>query len=143
MGAYIIESVMDQNQYARKINSGDSKERGQVSSTGVRHALAAGDMKYVSELLGRNHRLILTVKNREALTSNKSRVSVPKSFLLNLAPKEGLYERCSLVGDENQLPCKVVIDKTHIHIEMDEVEIRSIAGNQDLRLLRIEFCDSD
>ncbi|XP_050250251.1 FAD synthetase 2, chloroplastic-like [Quercus robur] len=143
LGAYIIGSVMDKKQYARNMNSSDSKERGQVSSTRVRRALAVGDMRYVSELLGRKHRLILMAKDQEGFTSNKSRVSAPKSCLLNLAPKEGLYEKCSLfIGEDNLVPCKVVIDTKHVHIEMDEVGTCNIVGNQDLRLLCIEFGDS-
>ncbi|KAE8023022.1 hypothetical protein FH972_008776 [Carpinus fangiana] len=143
MEACIIKSVMDKNEYARNLNANDSKERGQVSSTRVRRALAVGDMRYVSELLGRKHRLILMAKDEGGLSSNGSRVSVPKSCLLNLAPKEGLYEKCSIVvGEEKSVACKVVIDITHVHIEMDEQGICNIAGNQDLRLLRIEFGDS-
>jgi hypothetical protein len=102
-----------------------------------------GDMRYVSKLLGRRHRLILMAKDEGGFSSNGSRVSVPKSCLLNLAPKEGLYEKCSIVvGEEKAVACKVVIDITHVHVEMDELGICSIAGNQDLRLLRIEFGDS-
>lgn len=143
MGACIIESVMDKNQYARNLSSSDSKERGQVSSTRVRRALAVGDMRYVSELLGRKHRLILMAKDQEGFTSNKIRVSAPKSCLLNLAPKEGLYEKCSIfITDDNLVPCKVVINTTYVHIEIDEVGICNLVGNQDLRLLRIEFGDS-
>ncbi|MCI56246.1 riboflavin biosynthesis protein RibF-like, partial [Trifolium medium] len=45
MEAYIIKSVMDKNQFSTNINSNiGSKERGQVSSTRVREALAVGDM---------------------------------------------------------------------------------------------------
>ncbi|KAI4339324.1 hypothetical protein MLD38_024280 [Melastoma candidum] len=57
--AHIIPSVMDKNQKFIHTDASNSKERGQVSSTRVRHALAAGDMNYVTELLGRRHRLIL------------------------------------------------------------------------------------
>jgi FAD synthase len=143
MEACIIKSLMDKNEYARNVNANDSKERGQVSSTRVRRALAVGDMRYVSKLLGRKHRLILMAKDEGGFSSNGSRVSVPKSCLLNLAPKEGLYEKCSIVvGEEKVVACKVVIDLTHVHIEMDELGICNIAGNQDLRLLRIEFGDS-
>ncbi|WJZ97514.1 hypothetical protein VitviT2T_016114 [Vitis vinifera] len=125
MGAYIIKPVMDNNQDSRNTASSNSKERGQVSSTRVRHALSIGDMKYVSELLGRQHRLILTAQYQEAFTSSKHKVSAPKSCLLNLPPKEGLYENCSLlIDDENPVSCRVVIDTTHIHLEFDEVELR-------------------
>ncbi|KAG6713721.1 hypothetical protein I3842_05G167600 [Carya illinoinensis] len=142
MGAYVIESVMDKNHYARNMNASDSKERGQVSSTRVRRALAVGDMRYVSELLGRKHRLILMAKDQEGLTYNRSRVSIPKSCLLNLAPKEGLYEKCSIfIAEEKLVPCKVVIDTTSIHVEMDEVDSCIIVGNQDFHFFRIEFGD--
>ncbi|KAL0386151.1 UNVERIFIED_CONTAM: FAD synthetase 2, chloroplastic, partial [Sesamum radiatum] len=52
MKACIINSVMDKNQESVSTASNNSKEQGQVSSTRVRYALANGDMKYVSELLG-------------------------------------------------------------------------------------------
>ncbi|THG05076.1 hypothetical protein TEA_012882 [Camellia sinensis var. sinensis] len=131
MSAYIINSVMDQNLDSRNIGSGDSKEQGQVSSTRVRHALGKGDMKYVSELLGRHHRLMLMVKDQEWLISNQRIVSARKSCLLNLPPKDGLYERCSLfVGSENVVPCRVTIDATHIHLELDEVAPIAICSDK-------------
>ncbi|GFP80736.1 fad synthetase 2 chloroplastic [Phtheirospermum japonicum] len=61
MKASIVDSVMDKkNRQESKddIDSKNSNEQGQVSSTRVRRALSNGDMGYVSELLGRNHRLI-------------------------------------------------------------------------------------
>lgn len=140
MGAYIINSVMDKNQYSLNMNSSDLKDRGQVSSTRVRRALDVGDMKYVSELLGRQHRLILKAKGQEVFTCSKNKVSASKSSLLNLAPKEGLYEKCAVfVGDEKIIPCRVVIDTTSIHIEMDDIDSCSSFGSQTFKLLRIEF----
>ncbi|CAK9172939.1 unnamed protein product [Ilex paraguariensis] len=124
MEAYIINPVMDMNQDSRNIDSSDSKEQGQVSSTRVRHALSKGDMKYVSELLGRQHRLMMVVNDQDRSTSNKSWVSAPKSCLLNLPPKEGHYENCSLlIDDKNVVPCRVIIDATHVHLELDEDNI--------------------
>lgn len=138
LGAYIIKSVMDKNQ--KVVNSANSKERGQVSSTRVRHALSVGDMKYVSELLGRRHRLILMTKGLEGLSNSNSRVSAPKSCLLNLAPKEGLYNKCFVcTSDENLIPCRVIIDSTHVHIETDELGTYYPVGIQDY--LSIEFGD--
>lgn len=142
MDAYIINSVMDKNQDSRDVKSNDFKERGQVSSTRVRLALGIGDMKYVSELLGRRHRLILTMNNHGELTStrNECRVSVPKSRLLNLPPKEGFYENCVLLfGNENPVTCRIFIDTTHIHLEMDEVGLCNFDNSQGFRLLGIEF----
>ncbi|KAK9287538.1 hypothetical protein L1049_015959 [Liquidambar formosana] len=144
MEACIINSVMDRNQDSRNMGSNDLKERGQVSSTRVRHALAQGEMKYVSELLGRQHRLILMVKDQEGFTYSNHSVSVPKSCLLNLPPKEGIYKKCCvLIGDEDPISCRVTIDTTHIYLELDEVGpcIHHVSS-QDLPLLGIEFGDS-
>lgn len=140
MEACIINSVMDRNQYPQNMNSRDLKDRGQVSSTRVRRALAVGDMKYVSELLGRPHRLILMAKGQELFTCSKNKVSASKLSLLNLAPKEGLYNDCSVfVGDEKIESCRVVIDTAYIHIEMDDVGSCNSFGTRDFQLLRIEF----
>lgn len=143
MDAHIINSVMDKNKNSRDIDSRDVKERGQVSSTRVRHALAIGDVKYVSELLGRRHRVILMVNDWEELltsNSNKHRVSVLKSCSLNLLPKEGFYENCILLyGDLNAVRCRIFIDSTYIHLEMDEVGLSGFDNSQGLQLLGIEF----
>ncbi|GAV72282.1 FAD_syn domain-containing protein [Cephalotus follicularis] len=142
MGTYIIRSVMDKNQDPRNIDPSDLKDRGQVSSTRVRHALAEGDMKYVSELLGRQHRLIVMVKDQEGIfmTSSNCRVSAPKSDLLNLPPKDGLYENCSLFfGDENPVKCRVFIDSAHVHLDMDAPYLYNYDKFQDFEFLGIEF----
>ncbi|KAE8702412.1 FAD synthetase 2 [Hibiscus syriacus] len=142
MGAYIINSVMDRHQDSRNMNCYDLKERGQVSSTRVRHALAEGDMKYVSELLGRPHRLLLMIEDQENLTSTSStlRMSAPKSSLLNLPPKDGFYENCALlVGEHKPVTCRVSIDTTHIHLEMDHVDFSYYDYSQNCQVLGIEF----
>ncbi|KAF8404147.1 hypothetical protein HHK36_009027 [Tetracentron sinense] len=140
--AYIISSIMDKNQFSRNIGSGNSKERGQVSSTRVRGALAEGDMKYVSELLGRQHRLMLMMTD-QGMKSSETRMSAPKCCLLNLPPREGLYENCSLFyGDKILVPCRTVIDTTHIHLESDDLCSWMNAPFRDRRLLGIEFDDS-
>ncbi|KAK8561440.1 hypothetical protein V6N12_048511 [Hibiscus sabdariffa] len=142
MGAYIINSVMDRHQDARNMNRYDLKERGQVSSTRVRRALAEGDMKYVSELLGRPHRLLLKIKDWENFTStsSKQRVSAPKSSLLNLPPKDGFYENCALLfGEREPVTCRVSIDSTHIHLEMDRVDFIDDDYSQNPQVLGIEF----
>ena len=63
--AYIINPVMDKKQIILDRGFTDAKERGQVSSTRVRYALSEGDMRYVSELLGRHHRLILMLNEQQ------------------------------------------------------------------------------
>lgn len=144
MEAYIINSVMDKSHCSANINSStNSKERGQVSSTRVRQALAVGDMRYVSQLLGRQHRLILFASDQERFSIGEYKVSAPKSCLLNLAPKEGLYEKCSLfLGQENIMQCRVVIDTKFVHVETDKGGLSDIFGAQNLRFLHIEFGDS-
>lgn len=137
--AYIINSVMDKNQISRALNSHGKKERGQVSSTRVRYALDKGDMKYVSELLGRNHRLVLTMEDQERIISERNRLSAPKSCLLNLAPKEGLYENCSVSIDENVVPCRVIVDTTGIHLECYEVANFTCITSRDVKILGIDF----
>ncbi|KAL2226360.1 UNVERIFIED_CONTAM: FAD synthetase 1, chloroplastic, partial [Sesamum indicum] len=145
MKACIINSVMDKNQEFVTTASSNSKEQGQVSSTRVRYALANGDMKYVSELLGRHHRLILMVKDKkEKFFRDRKRLSASRSCLLNLPPREGLYRNCSLViGDENVVPCRVTIDTTDIHLEWDELDPHINLTAQNLELLGIDFGDSD
>lgn len=137
--AYIINSVMDMNQISESLNSNDGKERGQVSSTRVRYALDKGDMKYVSELLGRNHRLVLMIEDQERFTSERNRLSAPKSCLLNLAPKEGIYENCSVLIDKNVIPCRLIVDTTDIHLECYEAANFSCVTSQDLKILGIDF----
>ncbi|KAL0305350.1 UNVERIFIED_CONTAM: FAD synthetase 1, chloroplastic [Sesamum angustifolium] len=145
MKACIINSVMDKNQESLTTASSNSKEQGQVSSTRVRYALANGDMKYVSELLGRHHRLILMVKDKEEkFCRDRKRLSASRSCLLNLPPKEGLYRNCSLViGDENVVPCRVIIDMMDIHLEWDELDPHINLTAQNFELLGIDFGDSD
>lgn len=142
MEAYIIKSVMDKNA-ANITSTTNPKERGQVSSTRVREALAVGDMRYVSELLGRQHRLILMATDQERFIVDQYKVSAPKSCLLNLAPKEGLYEKCSVIlGQENIVQCRVVIDNKFVHVETDYGGLSDIFGTQNLQFLHIEFDDS-
>ncbi|KAI8529490.1 hypothetical protein RHMOL_Rhmol12G0228500 [Rhododendron molle] len=144
MGAYIINNVMDKNQYYGNMGSSNLKEQGQVSSTRVRLALAKGDMKYVSELLGRQHRLVVMVKDQEWLVCNQHRLSARKSCFLNLPPKEGLYESCSvLIGnDKNVVPCKVTIDACDIHLELHDAATCMRTISQDFQCLGIDFGES-
>ncbi|KAF5747397.1 FAD synthetase 2 chloroplastic [Tripterygium wilfordii] len=141
MEAYIINSVMDKNQDLRSMNLGDLKERGQVSSTRVRHALGSGDMKYVSELLGRPHRIVLAANDHyQFRTYSDQSVLASKRSLLNLPPRDGFYEDCSLLlGDEKSVPCRVCICETHIHLEAADKDIFYNYNIQDARLLGIEF----
>ncbi|KAG7551627.1 FAD synthetase [Arabidopsis thaliana x Arabidopsis arenosa] len=144
ISAYIINSVMDKNQVSGNTDTEEdskSKERGQVSSTRVRHALAAGDVRYVTELLGRPHRVISRARTQD-ITSKGRRISLKTSSLRNLPPGNGVYKACSLiVGDKHPISCKVVVDTSNINIETEDVEERfhNSDGSQEYLLLGIEF----
>ncbi|XP_010268420.1 PREDICTED: FAD synthetase 2, chloroplastic-like isoform X2 [Nelumbo nucifera] len=139
MRAYIVSSVMDKNQCFTNKGSIDSNDKGQVSSTRVRLALAEGNMKYVSDLLGRKHRLMLQVTDQEGFVIRGKRITALRSCLLNLPPKDGLYESCSLVvNDDILVPCRTIIDTTHIQVESDEKSAWTKVL-QDCRFVGIEF----
>ncbi|XXG40527.1 hypothetical protein AAC387_Pa01g1221 [Persea americana] len=140
LGAYIVTSVMDKHQCSSdRPSQGDNpRERGQVSSTRVRRALAEGDMKYVSELLGRKYRLVLSMNGGCVVV--EKRMSAPKSCMLNQQPREGLYENCTLLIDEVLVgPCRTIIDATHIHIELSCEDAQVWAPFWDSQLIGIEF----
>ncbi|CAN0909749.1 FAD synthetase 2, chloroplastic [Linum grandiflorum] len=144
--ACIINSVMDKHQDPSKLDLKDFKDKGQVSSTRVRHALASGDMEYVTELLGRRHRLMLTLEEQQK-GSSRWKVTIPRSCLLNLPPKDGFYENCSLfLGEEDEVGtrCRVLIDSSRIHLEVeanDAVGFDSRRSSQYSKHLGIEFGD--
>lgn len=138
LSAFIVRSVMDTakrslNGFSGAINSSD---KGQVSSSRVRHALAMGDMEYVSELLGRKHRLLLMV-NQHCLHEKKS-IVLPNSCMLNMPPAEGLYENCDLVNGGYLGPCRVIINSDTIIIEMKDDNSLSLNPIQEVQL-GIEF----
>nr|DAD27544.1 TPA_asm: hypothetical protein HUJ06_029012 [Nelumbo nucifera] len=141
MRSYIVSSIMDKNQCSTNKDFIDSKDKGQVSSTRVRHYLSEGNMKHVSELLGRKHRLILKMTDQEGLVITKNRMSASRLCLLNLPPKDGVYENCSLlVGDNIFVPCRTIIETTWIHVELDG-EGAWTNVFQDCRFITIEFDD--
>ncbi|MQM14065.1 hypothetical protein Taro_046992 [Colocasia esculenta] len=130
MEAYILSPVLDS-----KNNSQGQSEW--VSSTRVRQALAVGDMRYVSELLGRKHRLVLTA-NEECIVE-RNKISIPKSCMLNQQPKDGFYEGCSLLMDDKLVgPCRVVIDTNKVHAELDST-IEGASPNWNCQHVSIEF----
>ncbi|XP_051116597.1 FAD synthetase 1, chloroplastic-like [Andrographis paniculata] len=143
MEACIIKCVMDKNQESAEKDTSNSREQGQVSSTRVRYALSQGNMKYVSQLLGRHHRLVLNVNGEGKFSRDRKQLSARRSCLLNLAPREGLYTDCWLVaGNEKTVPCRVILDTTDIHLELDELVPHVSDSPQSSQVLSIEFGDS-
>lgn len=90
----IVKPVMDAVKIGAPVLVDDgSREKGQVSTTRVRQALANGDMKRVAELLGRRHRLVIQPDNHE-LHDNLITIPIPNA--LNQPPRIGSYE-CSFI----------------------------------------------
>ncbi|WOL04999.1 hypothetical protein Cni_G13722 [Canna indica] len=139
LDAFIVSPVMDNtrrsyNGASRSLNSND---RGQVSSTRVRHALSMGDMDYVAELLGRKHRLVLSLDEQFC---KQNRILVPKSCMLNHPPKDGAYSNCSvLLDDKHVLPANVIICSENINIELDGGILETRDFIRDHQLIGIEF----
>jgi FAD synthase len=114
----IVEPVMDSKD-APAVD-GCSKDKGQVSTTRIRKALAEGDMKRVAELLGRNHRLYIEVKD---FVRNENVISFPIANVLNQPPTVGSYE-CSLylegTNDNDLSLLQVRIQETDISLELQD-----------------------
>lgn len=138
--AFIVSSVMDK---AQKCHNGSGRgvvspnDKGQVSSSRVRQALYNGDMAYVSELLGRKHRLVMAVNDTWQVFSTE--VSIPKSCLLNQPPVEGMYENCAFFVNEELIgSCQVVIDTQMVQIKSkDGTLVRNLM--HDCKVLGVEF----
>ncbi|KAJ1293166.1 hypothetical protein BS78_01G047400 [Paspalum vaginatum] len=139
LSAFIVHSVMDTAKRSRNgaVDAINSSDKGQVSSSRVRHALAMGDMEYVSELLGRKHRLVLAV-NQNCLRERK-KIVLPNSCMLNMPPAEGMYENCDLVNGGYLGPCRVIINSDTIVIEMKDENSLSPNPVQEVEQLGIEF----
>lgn len=136
--SYIVSPVMDESQRYFNGASSDTNKREKVSSTRIRYALSLGDMEYVQQLLGRKHRLVLAVDQERVFLGN--RLSIPKLSALNLPPKEGFFNNCSLlIGDKYGCPCTVLHDSRHIHVEVDG-SVSSLLGELlEPKLISIEF----
>uniref|UniRef100_A0A0E0P2P1 FAD synthase n=1 Tax=Oryza rufipogon TaxID=4529 RepID=A0A0E0P2P1_ORYRU len=138
LSAFIVRSVMDTaRSYNGVTTSVNSSDKGQVSSSRVRHALAMGDMEYVSELLGRKHRLVLTVKENHL--QERKRIMLPKSCMLNMPPADGLYENCDLLNGGHLGLCRVIINSETIVIEMKDENSLLPNTIQENQQLGIEF----
>lgn len=140
LDACIVSHVMDKTQLPDNgaiVDGKKSRDNGQVSSTRVRHALAMGDINYVTQLLGRKHRLVLMV-NEECQCATSSRISAPKSCLLNLPPGDGEFDQCSLLADDSHVAdCRVVLDDEKIDIELYRGNFQDLIHEG--QLISVEF----
>ncbi|BBM98416.1 FAD synthetase [Marchantia polymorpha subsp. ruderalis] len=130
--AFIVDPVMDtfDADVQKDDMSGTSREKGQVSSTRVRRALAKGDLERVASLLGRKHRLVLSLEN---CRQERDVLTIPLKNALNQAPREGCYD-CTLVrtGDPTETLSASgqldigdeLIGIGHVKIGTDDIQIR-------------------
>ncbi|XP_057818340.1 FAD synthetase, chloroplastic isoform X2 [Cryptomeria japonica] len=124
--AYIVDPVMDKfdGSISEQGNMGtDTREKGQVSSTLIRKALAGGNIKRVEELLGRKHRLMLTTANC-AVTKNT--LLACRSSVLNQPPKEGIYGCLIVTNDHNHVDINCnenVIGYGDMRIDSSQIEV--------------------
>jgi FAD synthase len=139
LSAFIVRSVMDtaKRSYNGATPAVNSSDKGQVSSSRVRHALSVGDIEYVSKLLGRKHRLVLTVS--EYNLKERKNIIVPKSCMLNMPPADGFYENCELFNGGYLGLCRVVINTETIDIEMKDESSLPQNPFQEDQQLGIEF----
>ncbi|XP_020092305.1 FAD synthetase, chloroplastic-like [Ananas comosus] len=140
LSAFIVSPVMDKanRSYNGATTSINSSDKGQVSSTRVRHALAMGDIDYVTELLGRKHRLMLSLN--EGCLSMEKRILAPRSCMLNQPPGDGMYENCDfLVNNELVGSCRVAINAENIDIELNDPSFWQENATKDGDIIGIEF----
>ena len=99
---------------------GCSKDKGKVSTTHIRKALAEGDVKQAAKLLGRNHRLYIEVKG---YVQNECVIGFPTANVLNQPPTVGSYE-CGLylegTNDNYLAELQVRIQETEISLELQD-----------------------
>ncbi|XP_048530057.1 FAD synthetase, chloroplastic-like isoform X1 [Triticum urartu] len=139
LSAFIVRSVMDtaKGSYNGATPAVNSSDKGQVSSSRVRKALSVGDIEYVSKLLGRKHRLVLTVT--ECPIKERKNIIVPKSCMVNMPPADGFYENCELFNGGYLGLCRVAINAETIDIEMKDESSLSPDNFQEVKQLGIEF----
>ncbi|CAM6086990.1 unnamed protein product [Calypogeia fissa] len=151
--SFIVDPVMDKDEAVCSMNgelAGNSREKGQISSTRVRKALSMGNMERVTNLLGRRHRLILKLDNS---SKESDRLVIPINNAMNQFPGEGVYD-CILVGAGEQVvatggqdmgnnsaddligSAKVKIGPASIEIIMGDTDTAKMSQR---RLLGVEF----
>lgn len=135
----IVNPIMDASEMSSPVLVDDSsREKGQVSTTRVRKALANGDMKRVAELLGRRHRLVI---RPDKYVRRDNLISVPAVNALNQPPRIGSYE-CSFVLegagatlDSDSLAGNVRLEESCITLELQQPSLVDTITQQNLIVL--------
>lgn len=144
--AYIVDPVMDKfdrSSLEQRNTGSDLREKGQVSSTLVRKALAAGNIKRVEQLLGRKHRLMLTTDD---CTVTKNTLVSCRSSVLNQPPMEGEYECMIMIRgnddvDRNGNGNENIIGYGDLKINSTQVEVTLHEGSFQAHLNGKSFID--
>lgn len=124
----IVNPVMDALKIGAPFLVDDSsREKGQVSTTRVRRALANGDLERVAELLGRPHRLII---QPDDYVRHDNLVTVPPPNALNQPPRSGSYDCVFILEDavaatfvSNSLRGQVRIEESSITLVLQETSL--------------------
>ena len=115
-----------QNDIPKELEAANNnREKGQVSSTRVRKALSAGKMRRVTELLGRDHRLVFMIDD---CIFGSDTIRVPISKALNQVPGNGIYTSRIFLSFDGILETKivgwmdvnVVIGNEHVAVTINE-----------------------
>lgn len=121
----IVDPVMDAQKAGLPIEI-KGKEKGQVSTTGIRKALAEGDMKHAEELLGRPHRLFIST---DGFTRSDSVIHLPVANALNQPPKSGSY-KCRIAHEDSEVSTdsepslgKLHIQETDFAVELPDLKL--------------------
>eukprot|EP00850_Spirogloea_muscicola_P008376 SM000044S16023 [mRNA] locus=s44:639600:641287:+ [translate_table: standard] len=81
----IVEPVMDKSREAESGYISDGSDAGQVSSTRVRRALHNGDVDHVAWLLGRRHRLFVSLANIQEMKGGATSSDISKGVCFDEA----------------------------------------------------------
>ena len=121
----IVDPVMDAQKAGLPIEI-KGKEKGQVSTTGIRKALAEGDVKHAEELLGRPHRLFIST---DGFTRSESLIHLPVANALNQPPKSGSY-KCRIAHEDSEVSTdsepllgKLHIKETDFALELPDLKL--------------------
>jgi riboflavin kinase / FMN adenylyltransferase len=120
-------------------------EHGKVSSTTIRHALAAGDLEVANALLGRHHEVRGVVARGDArgreLGFPTANVSVPGEILL---PSDGIYAGWLQRADGEVLPTAISLGRrptfyAEAHASLLEAHVLDWSGDLYDEAVRVRF----
>lgn len=135
---FIVDPVMDESEKSGRrsddVTGENTREKGQVSSTRVRKALGIGDIKRVTRLLGRDHRLVFTI---DACSVEANTICAPILHALNQVPADGMYgsrvfltDEISELDDECVGVAEVKVNDTQVRVTLCEGSFKTFLKAQ-------------